>query len=54
MPVAELTEALRVKGEPVFEAVAPTGVGVFDTLKAVAKMVLLNLKQKSARTTTVP
>ena len=46
-----LIEALRVKNEPVFEAVATTGVGVFDTLKAVAKMVLLNLKQRSAKTT---
>ena len=46
-----LIEALRVKNEPVFEAVATTGVGVFDTLKSVAKMVLLNLKQRSAKTT---
>ena len=30
---------------PDFEAVAPTGVGVFDTLKAVAKLVLTELKR---------
>ena len=30
---------------PEFEAVATTGVGVFDTLKAVAKLVLTELKR---------
>jgi len=30
---------------PEYEAVAPTGVGVFDTLKAVAKLVLTELKK---------
>ena len=30
---------------PDFEAVARTGVGVFDTLKACAKLVLTELKQ---------
>ena len=30
---------------PAFQAVAPTGVGVFDTLKAVAKLVLTELKK---------
>ena len=30
---------------PEFQAVAPTGVGVFDTLKAVAKLVLTELKK---------
>ena len=51
MPVDELTKALRVKGEPVFEAIATTGVGVFDSLKAMAKMVLTELRAKSTRTT---
>jgi signal recognition particle receptor subunit beta len=46
-----LIDALRIKGEPVFESVAPNGTGVFDTLKACAKMVLLNLKERSAKTT---
>ena len=30
---------------PDFEAVARTGVGVFDTLKAVAKLVLTELRK---------
>jgi signal recognition particle receptor subunit beta len=37
---------LNYKGEPTFEAVASQGVGVFDTLKAVAKQVLTELKKK--------
>ena len=42
----ELFKALNVKGEPTFEAVAPEGIGVFETLKAVAKQVLLELSKK--------
>ena len=34
---------LRKKGEPVIEAVASKGTGVFETLKAVAKLVLPEL-----------
>jgi len=49
LPVDQLVKALRVKGEPVFEAVATTGVGVFDTLKAMAKMVLTELRTRSAK-----
>ena len=45
MPVAELTAELQKKGEPVFEAVAMEGTGVFDTLKAVAKQVLTELRK---------
>jgi hypothetical protein len=30
---------------PEYQAVAPTGTGVFDTLKAVAKLVLTELKK---------
>jgi hypothetical protein len=37
---------LNFKGEPTFEAVAPKGVGVFETLKAVAKQVLHELARK--------
>jgi hypothetical protein len=36
---------LHRKDEPVVEAVAATGVGVFDTLKAVAKQVLTELRK---------
>jgi mutual gliding-motility protein MglA len=37
---------LRIKGEPYFEAVALRGIGVFDTLKACAKQVLIELSKK--------
>ncbi len=43
--VEELQRLLNPKEVPEFQAVAPTGVGVFDTLKAVAKLVLTELKR---------
>lgn len=43
--VDELRRLLNLRGVPDYEAVAPTGVGVFDTLKAVAKLVLQELKK---------
>ncbi|HSK62628.1 MAG TPA: GTPase domain-containing protein [Pyrinomonadaceae bacterium] len=43
--VDELATELQRKGEPVIEAVASTGQGVFDTLKAVAKQVLTELRK---------
>ena len=46
LPVDTLYRALNFKGEPTFEATAPLGVGVFDTLKAVAKQVLMELRKK--------
>jgi len=45
IPVQELTTELLKKGEPVFEAIASDGTGVFDTLKAVAKQVLTELRK---------
>jgi hypothetical protein len=45
MSVEELKKHLQVKGEPVTEAVAITGQGVFETLKEVAKLVLAELKK---------
>jgi hypothetical protein len=45
VPIEELREQLNPNNAPEFEAVAPTGVGVFDTLKAVAKLVLQELKK---------
>lgn len=42
----EMYRLLNVKGEPTFEAVAPEGKGVFETLKAVAKLVLQELSKK--------
>jgi signal recognition particle receptor subunit beta len=31
IPIEDLTSELQKKGEPVLEAIAATGVGVFDT-----------------------
>jgi signal recognition particle receptor subunit beta len=45
LPVPELTKQLRKKGEPVLEGVAIQGVGVFETLKELAKLVLAELKK---------
>jgi len=36
---------LVMKDEPVFEAVAQSGAGVFDTLKSIARMVLGELRK---------
>lgn len=41
----ELRGSMNPKAVPDFEAVAPKGVGVFDTLKAVSRLVLMELKQ---------
>ncbi|MEZ4364694.1 MAG: GTPase domain-containing protein [Kofleriaceae bacterium] len=46
-PLEELEEALNPTKVPMYEACAPKGVGVFDTLKAVAKLVLTELKKGS-------
>jgi mutual gliding-motility protein MglA len=45
MAVPELKKQLQKKGEPVLEAVAIQGIGVFETLKEVAKLVLAELKK---------
>lgn len=45
IPVEDLAVELRRKDEPVVEAVASNGAGVFDTLKAVAKQVLTELRK---------
>lgn len=45
LSVADMKKELVRKGEPVLEAVASTGIGVFDILKAVAKQVLIELKK---------
>jgi mutual gliding-motility protein MglA len=41
----ELASALQIKGEPVMEAVAIRGEGVFETLREIAKLVLAELKK---------
>lgn len=43
--VDDLKAELNRKDEPVFEGIANRGIGVFDTLKAVAKQVLLELRK---------
>jgi len=44
-PLQEMRGLLNTKGVPDFEAVAPIGTGVFDTLKAVARLVLIELRR---------
>ncbi|PYS93268.1 MAG: gliding-motility protein MglA [Acidobacteria bacterium] len=45
VPVPDLVTELRRRDEPVHEAVAATGTGVFDTLKSIAKLVLTELRK---------
>jgi signal recognition particle receptor subunit beta len=45
--VAEMKQLLTKKNEPIFEAVAAKGPGVFETLKGVAKLVLADLTKSS-------
>jgi hypothetical protein len=47
LPVEELKKQLQVKSEAVLEGVAFQGIGVFETLKEVAKLVLAELKKGS-------
>ena len=44
IPIAELNEELNPEGYDNFEGIAVQGVGVFDTLKCVAKKVLRQLQ----------
>ena len=46
VPLPAIEKALRLKNEPVFEAVASRGTGVFETLKAVVKTVLMDLNTR--------
>jgi mutual gliding-motility protein MglA len=45
VPVPDLVAELKRREEPVHEAVAATGTGVFDTLKSIAKLVLTELRK---------
>ena len=45
VPVDTMLKALRTRNEEYHEAVAPKGTGVFETLKAVARQVLVSLKK---------
>jgi signal recognition particle receptor subunit beta len=45
VPLEEMKNALNPTSVPDFEAVAMEGAGVFDTLKAIAKLVIMELKR---------
>ncbi len=45
VPVEELKKVINTSGVPDFEAVAAEGPGVFETLKAVVKLVLIELRK---------
>jgi signal recognition particle receptor subunit beta len=45
VPVEEMRNSLNSRNVPDFEAVASEGTGVFDTLKAIAKLVIMQLKK---------
>ena len=45
LPVDELRRDLNLRQVPEFEACASTGEGVFETLKAIAKLILIDLKK---------
>ncbi len=49
VPVEEMKAKLGINNEPVLEAIAASeeGIGVFDTLKAVAKLVLQDLTKST-------
>lgn len=47
VPVADMDKALNPRKAPIFEAVAMTGTGVFDTLKEISKQVILELKKQA-------
>jgi len=45
LPFEQMKKSLQFKGEPIFEAIANQGTGVFETLKTIAKMVLMELRK---------
>lgn len=47
--VTELHALLNYRNVPEFEVVATSGVGVFETLKAIIKLVLVELRKGAAR-----
>jgi signal recognition particle receptor subunit beta len=47
MPAEKLSKLLSTRGEPVFEAVAIKGAGILETLKAVARQVLVELRKSA-------
>ncbi len=47
VPIEELQTVLNSRNVPWFEACAPKGIGVFETLKGVAKLVMNELKKRT-------
>jgi len=47
VPIDELQKTLNPRNLPRFEAVASQGIGVFETLKAIAKVVMQELQKKT-------
>jgi len=45
MPVSEMEPMVNPRKVPAFEAIAPKGTGVFETLKDVARQVIFELKK---------
>ncbi|MBD3371594.1 MAG: gliding-motility protein MglA [Candidatus Coatesbacteria bacterium] len=48
VPVEELERQINHRGDPSFESIATEGVGVFDTLRAVSKLVLASISQRQS------
>lgn len=48
LPVEELKQLLGLGTQPIVEASAARGGGVFDSLKAIARLILLEIKKMSA------
>ena len=46
MPSVEIKHDLCFRNEPIYEAVASSGTGVFETLKGIIKEVILDLKNR--------
>ncbi len=46
LQVDEMYRVLNFKREPTFEGIATSGKGVFDTLKSVAKQILIELRKR--------
>lgn len=49
MPTQDMKQHLVRKNEQVIEAIANRGIGVFETLKAIAKLVLIELRNGQKR-----
>jgi hypothetical protein len=52
--VAELARALKAETIPGIESVAPTGIGVRETLKGISALVIRNLNREAPETSPIP